>query len=327
MFLNILRLIVVFTGPVLGYLKISQDAKGILIGTGIAIGVLVIELAIQRIPLDDLVAAFIGIILGLITARVVGFLVEWTENPRVLDIYNKYDLILKIVLGYIGMLFVLRKKNELYLLDKDIIAPLKKKEKPIVVVDTSTLIDGRIYDIVKSGFISGILVIPECVLKEIHLLSDSEDNLKRQRGRRALNILKKLQEEAIEDVEVKIYEKDYPEEKFVDDKLIKACLDLNAPLLTNDFNLNKIASLKGVKVLNINKLANALKPVVLPGEELEIFIIKEGKEENQGVGYLEDGTMVVVENGKRFIGNKKKTVVQSVLQTEAGKIVFTRIKN
>jgi len=326
LFLNIARIFVVFAGPVLGYLKISQDAKGILIGTAIGIGVLLVELAIQRISLDDMVAAIIGIVLGLVFVRLIKFFVEWSENPFFNQLFLKYNLILSIVVPYIGMLFILRKKAEIYLLDKDIFSLARKKVKNMFLVDTSILIDGRIYDIVKTGFIDGILVVPEFVLNEVHLLSDSEDNLKRQRGRRALDILKQLQEEAINDIEVKIYEKDYPEIKFTDDKLVKMAQELNIPLLTNDFNLNKLAKVKGVKVLNINQLVSALKPIVFPGEELEIFIIREGKEPSQGVGYLDDGTMIVVEDGKNYVGQKKKVVVQSILQTEAGKIIFVRIK-
>jgi len=323
LFLSIARLIVVLAGLVLGYLKVSPDAKGILIGTGIAILVLVVELLIQTIKLDDLFAAVIGLISGLILARLLGFLVEWMDNKPAFKIYSRYDLLLKIVFAYIGMLFVVRKKSELYLLDRDLLVP-RTPPKRLLLLDTSVLVDGRILDIAKTGFMAGVLIVPEFILKEMHILSDSEDSFRRQRGRRALDILKNIQED-VPGVEVKITGKDYLNIT-ADEKLVKLAEELKVPLVTNDFNLNKIATVKGVSVLNINQLANALKPVVLPGETLELMIVKEGKDHEQGVGYLEDGTMVVVEDGRSYIGERKKVFVQSILQTDAGRMVFVRVK-
>lgn len=191
------------------------------------------------------------------------------------------------------------------------------------VLDTSIVIDGRIIDLALTGFIEGPLVVPNFVLREIQLISDSADPIKRNRGRRGLEMLNTLQKR--DDLEVKISYIDYTETREVDAKLIKLAKDLNGKLITNDFNLNKVAELQDIDVLNINNLANALKPVVLPGEEMEVQVVKEGKDENQGIGYLDDGTMVVIENGGRMLGKKLKVNVTSVIQTNAGKMIFTKV--
>ena len=195
-------------------------------------------------------------------------------------------------------------------------------EKP-KILDTSVIIDGRIIDIAGTGFVEGPFVVPNFVLREIQLISDSPDAIKRNRGRRGLDMLNQLQKRT--DLEVRISYTDYTDTREVDAKLIKLAVEQKGVLVTNDFNLNKVAELQGVKVLNINSLANALKPVVLPGEELEIQVVKEGKDENQGIGYLDDGTMVVIESGGKLMGKKVKVNVTSVFQTNAGKMIFTKI--
>jgi len=192
------------------------------------------------------------------------------------------------------------------------------------ILDTSVIIDGRIADICEAGFIEGTLVIPRFVLKELQKIADSSDGLKRNRGRRGLDVLNKIQKKI--NIPVKIDETDFPEIKEVDGKLVRLGKVLGGKVFTNDFNLNKIAELEGVPVLNINELAEALKPVVLPGEEMTVHIIKEGKEFTQGVGYLDDGTMVVVDNGQDFIGQKVKVTVTSVLQTTAGRMIFAKLE-
>ena len=190
------------------------------------------------------------------------------------------------------------------------------------ILDTSVIIDGRIADICETGFLDGTLVIPQFVLKELQLVADSADSLKRNRGRRGLDILQKIQKMA--GVDVMISDLDFPEVREVDLKLIELARTLQGKIVTNDFNLNKVAQLRGVDVLNINELANSLKPVVLPGEIMKVFILKEGKEYNQGVAYLDDGTMVVVDNARKMIGKTIDVVVTSVLQTTAGKMIFGR---
>jgi uncharacterized protein YacL len=198
----------------------------------------------------------------------------------------------------------------------------KGPRKSHKILDTSVIIDGRIADVAETGFLDGVLVVPQFVLWELQLVADSADSLKRNRGRRGLDILQRLQK--IVNLDVQIIEADYPKIKEVDQKLIHLARDTDAKIVTNDFNLNKLAQLQGVQVLNINELANALKPIVLPGETMKVFILKEGKEYNQGVAYLDDGTMVVVDNARRHISKTVEVSVTSVLQTTAGKMIFGR---
>jgi uncharacterized protein YacL len=195
-------------------------------------------------------------------------------------------------------------------------------QKRYRILDTSVIIDGRIADICETGFLDGTLVIPQFVLKELQLVADSADSLKRNRGRRGLDILQKIQK--MSGLDVAISDIDFPDVREVDLKLIELARTLQGKIVTNDFNLNKVAQLRGVDVLNINELANSLKPVVLPGEFMKVFILKEGKEYNQGVAYLDDGTMVVVDNARRMISKNIDIVVTSVLQTTAGKMIFGR---
>ncbi|MDH5203707.1 MAG: TRAM domain-containing protein, partial [Nitrospirota bacterium] len=197
-------------------------------------------------------------------------------------------------------------------------------EENIKILDTSVIIDGRISDVCESGFLEGVFIIPQFILQELQHIADSADSTKRARGRRGLDILHKIQK--MSNITVKIIDEDFPKIKEVDSKLVALARLLNAKVITNDFNLNKVAELQGVSVLNINELANALKPVVLPGETMQIFILKEGKEYNQGVAYLDDGTMVVVENGRRLIGKNAEVTVTSVLQTTAGRMIFSKLK-
>jgi len=201
--------------------------------------------------------------------------------------------------------------------------PVAVAESKTKILDTSIIIDGRIIDIAATGFLEPPFLVPNFVLREIQLISDSPDPIKRNRGRRGLDMLNQLQKRS--DLEVKISYKDYTETREVDQKLIRLAKEIGGYLVTNDFNLNKVAELQGVRVLNMNNLANALKPVVLPGEELELQVVKEGKDENQGIAYLEDGTMVVIEGGGKLIGKKVKINVTSVIQTNAGKMVFTKL--
>jgi len=199
----------------------------------------------------------------------------------------------------------------------------KQGKKTSKILDTSVIIDGRIADIAETGFLDGVIVLPQFVLRELQLVADSADSLKRNRGRRGLDILQRLQK--IVALDVQIVEDDFPTIREVDMKLIELAKAYEAKIVTNDFNLNKLAQLQGVEVLNINELANALKPIVLPGESMKVFILKEGKEYNQGVAYLDDGTMVVVDNARRMIGKNVDISVTSVLQTTAGKMIFGRL--
>jgi uncharacterized protein YacL len=234
------------------------------------------------------------------------------------------QMALIIVFCYLGMVIAMRGKDEFNLIVPYVKFTRQDKRDDILILDTSVIIDGRIADICQTKFLEGRFVIPRFVLKELQQIADSQDSLKRNRGRRGLDILHKIQKDT--HVDVTIHEEDFPDIKDVDAKLVKLAKVLSGKVLTNDFNLNKIASLQGVDVLNINDLATALRPVVLPGEELDVRITKEGKEYNQGVAYLDDGTMVVVDNTRHMIGQTIGVVVTSVLQTSAGRMIFAKLE-
>jgi uncharacterized protein YacL len=232
-------------------------------------------------------------------------------------------LLVMLLMAYIGLI-VGASKGELLDLSAmgGVFGNEKLSRRSSKVLDTSVIIDGRIADIAETGFLDGLIVIPNFVLRELQLVADSADSLKRNRGRRGLDILQRIQK--ISSLQVAIVDEDYPHIREVDLKLIELAKRFESKIITNDFNLNKVAQLQGVEVLNINELANALKPIVLPGELMRVFILKEGKEYNQGVAYLDDGTMVVVDNARKMIGKTIETAVTSVLQSTAGKMIFGR---
>lgn len=264
--------------------------------------------------------ALLGCVVGLAIARAIeaGLFFVDNSDPRV-EFLQSFVL---IVLPYLGL--VLGAKNGEWLEPARLVSLFRGSgpQRRFKILDTSVIIDGRIADVCDTGFMDGTLVIPQFVLKELQLVADSGDSLKRNRGRRGLDILQKIQK--MSGVEVTISDVDFPEVKEVDLKLIELARTLQGKIVTNDFNLNKVAQLRGVEVLNVNELANSLKPVVLPGEIMKVFILKEGKEYNQGVAYLDDGTMVVVDNARKMISKTIDVVVTSVLQTTAGKMIFGR---
>lgn len=284
-----------------------------------------LEQRLNRMSIQEIVGGSIGLIIGLIIATLLGSAISWLPLVgRVLQ------TIITVMFGYLGVSLGMRRKEELLgflpRFGKD--KPTKtevKQPNSYKILDTSVIIDGRVADICKSGFIEGILLIPGFVLEELRHIADSSDLLKRNRGRRGLDILNKIRKEL--DVMVQIYEQDFDEIAEVDSKLVKLAQVLNGVILTNDYNLNKVAELQGVKVLNINELANAVKPVVLPGEEMTVQVIKDGKEAGQGVAYLDDGTMIVVDSGRKSIGLTITVVVTSVLQTAAGRMIFAKPKS
>ena len=321
-----IRLLVIIAVPAICWYEISQSARGILVGVGMSLLIILAEIIIGRIPLDNLIAGVLGGTLGLIAEKMMDYAVYLADKPVWYDRLHRYSMILNILFAYLGMVVAIRKKDEVELLDRNIFVPsAKRKGQEVLILDTSVIIDGRIIDVCELKFISGRLIVPRFVLNELHALADSADNMKRQRGRRGLGILARLQE--VPANPVTIFEKDFSQLKEVDAKLVELAKDLQAKVFTTDFNLNKVASLQGVKVLNINDLANALKAVVLPGESMNVFVVKEGKERDQGVAYLDDGTMVVVEEGRRLVGKRAEVVVASILQTSAGRMIFAKPKD
>lgn len=286
-----------------------------------------VEARLNKMPIYDVIAGSLGLAVGLIIANLLGS--AFLPVP----IIGKYvPGIISIILGYLGMNVAVRKREELFSLLTVLPWMGKERQKdkglPNIhqykLLDTSVIIDGRIADICKTGFLEGTLVIPGFVLEELQHIADSSDLLKRNRGRRGLDILNRIQKEP--GMDVQINNTDFDDIAEVDSKLVKLGQVLKGKIVTNDYNLNKVAELQGVPVLNINELSNAVKPVVLPGEEMVVHVVKDGKEFGQGVAYLDDGTMIVVDGGKKFMGETIGVLVTSVLQTAAGRMIFAKPK-
>ncbi len=322
---DVLLIRILFTAilVVTGYFlrPLSQDAWLSAGAAGaLALAIIFFETRVRRASLRTLIGAAIGSILGIIGATLIGFLITF-QGAVPPDVRAYVTLALLLLMAYVGLM-VGAAKGEF--LDLSALGGLLRErgQRNVKILDTSVIIDGRIADIAETGFLEGVLVIPNFILRELQQIADSPDAHKRNRGRRGLDILQKLQTK--QGITVQFSEVDFPRLRDVDQKLIELAKQLDAKIVTNDFNLNKVAQLRGVEVLNINELANALKPVVLPGETMRVFILKEGKEANQGVAYLDDGTMVVVDNARKMIGKTIEATVTSVLQTTAGKMIFGR---
>jgi uncharacterized protein YacL len=294
------------------------------VGALIAVCIIFFEMRIRRATLKTLIGAAVGSILGIIGAYLIGSLISSQESMAVApEVKTFLTLALTFFMAYVGLMVGAAKGDYLELSALGGIFSDKASRRDLKILDTSVIIDGRIADVAETGFLTGSIIIPQFILRELQQVADSPDASKRQRGRRGLDMLNRLQNNS--SLDVQIVETDFPSVREVDLKLIELGKQLDAVIVTNDFNLNKVAQLRGVNVLNINELANALKPVVLPGEAMRVFILKEGKEYNQGVAYLDDGTMVVVDNARRLIGRNADIAVTSVLQTTAGKMIFGRL--
>ena len=284
--------------------------------------IVLFELRLREVSLKRLIGSAFGSVLGIIGAYFIS-LVIGRALPNDQSTVSFVQILVLLVMWYVGLVIGATKGDMLNLAALGgLFGGEKAGTQPFKILDTSVIIDGRIADISETGFLDGILVIPQFVLRELQLVADSADSMKRNRGRRGLDVLQRIQK--IPTLNVQILEDDFPAVREVDMKLIELAKVYSCKIVTNDFNLNKVAQLHGVDVLNINELANALKPVVLPGELMRVFILKEGKEHNQGVAYLDDGTMVVVDNAKRMISKTIDISVTSVLQTTAGKMIFGR---
>ncbi|MFA5908131.1 MAG: PIN domain-containing protein [Vicinamibacterales bacterium] len=292
------------------------------VGFGVALAALSVgfEWQLRHTAVTLIIGAFIGGAVGLLLAKGISAALFWIDHgdPRVAFLHS----FILLVFPYIGVVLGGRKGEWLEPSRLMTLFHTAGPDRHYKILDTSVIIDGRIADLCETGFIDGAMVIPQFVLKELQMVADSSDSMKRNRGRRGLDILQKIQKMA--GIDVVISDVDFPDVREVDLKLIELARTLSGKIVTNDFNLNKVAQLRGVAVLNINELANALKPVVLPGEVMKVFILKEGKEYNQGVAYLDDGTMVVVDNARKMISKTIDIVVTSVLQTTAGKMIFGR---
>jgi uncharacterized protein YacL len=292
------------------------------VGALIAVCIVLFELRIRQATLKTLIGAGVGSIMGIVGAYLIGSLIMRQEAaPH--EVRSFLTLALVFFMGYVGLMVGAAKGDHIELSALGGIFSDKASKRDLKILDTSVIIDGRIADVAETGFLTGTLIVPQFILRELQQVADSPDSSKRQRGRRGLDMLNRLQNN--NSIDIQIVETDFPSVREVDLKLIELGKQLDAVIVTNDFNLNKVSQLRGVSVLNINELANALKPVVLPGEAMRVFILKEGKEYNQGVAYLDDGTMVVVDNARKLIGRTTDIAVTSVLQTTAGKMIFGRL--
>ncbi|MEM7531883.1 MAG: PIN domain-containing protein [Chloroflexota bacterium] len=276
--------------------------------------------SLRQVPITDLVTGTIGLCAGLFISALLAFPLSTLPTP----FGSILPFVVVIILGYLGAAVLIVRQDDLLFMFRlkrpTTLADVEPDHRPVLLLDTSVIIDGRIADIAKTGFLLGKLTVPRFVLNELQYIADSSDALRRNRGRRGLEMLDRLQSEPA--VEIDFIDQDPQDAQQVDDKLISLAMVMGAAIVTNDYNLNRVANLQGVLILNINELANAVKSVLLPGEELPIKVIQEGKEHNQGVGYLEDGTMVVIESGRRYLDQEVLVQVTKVLQTNAGRLIF-----
>ncbi|MDP3112848.1 MAG: TRAM domain-containing protein [Thermodesulfovibrionales bacterium] len=306
-----------------GYLlggKYDSQIIGAAWGAAIGAFALLTEAVSKKISLGIVIGGVFGMSMGLVLANLLLFPLKAVISRDFVTI----AFVVNALFVYTGLLVGLKRGKGLTI--SGILRLFKGQgvEENLKLLDTSVIIDGRIADVCEAGFIEGIFILPQFILQELQYIADSPDSLKRARGRRGLDVLHKLQK--MSNVTVRIVDEDFPKIREVDAKLVALARVIDAKVITNDFNLNKVAELQGVAVLNIHELANALKPVVLPGETIKVFVIKEGKEHNQGVAYLDDGTMVVVENARKLIGKNVDVTVTSVLQTTAGRMIFSKTK-
>jgi uncharacterized protein YacL len=325
MYTWLFRVGIVLACPAIVYFgKISPNPMGLGVGFGVGLLIVGVELLVAELNLLTIMFGVLGTAVGIIVARVVDYMIFQMGNEDLYKIWDKFSLLRYFAFGVLGLVISLRKFPELDDLDKDLLKMGKKRGAEIKILDMNVIIDGRVADVVETHFLSGTLVVPRFVLTELHRLADSEDPLKRARGRRGLDVLARLQENV--SIPVKILDKDMPDVHVNEDKIVELAREMGAKIVTTDFNVNKVASLRGVICLNVNDLSTSLKTVVLPGEGMSVFVMKEGKEREQGVGYLDDGTMVVIDDGRRAIGKRVEAVVTSIHQTSNGRMIFAKAR-
>ncbi len=326
MTLLFIRIFFLIMSAVVGYLignVYNREVSGLLIGIFGGGFLISLESVMKRVSVRGLSSVVFGLLFGIIMAKMISDILSLLPYGEAF--HASIRVVLTLIFGYLGAVIALRGKDEFNLIIPYVRFRRTDLKEGVILLDTSAIIDGRVADIYRSHFMSGRLVVPRFVLHELQRLADSDDEMKRQRGRRGLEILRAMQKDATTDI--RIHEDDLPGEREVDLKLVKLAKIMEGRLCTTDFNLSRMAAIQGTEILNINDLVNSVKPVIFAGEELIIQIIKEGKEENQGVGYLDDGTMVVVTDGRRFVGQKLTVTVTSVLQTQAGRMIFAKVNH
>ncbi|MDP2866606.1 MAG: PIN domain nuclease [Elusimicrobiota bacterium] len=320
----IFRAVALIVTPALSWCTVSKDLKGLAFGALIGLVIIGVEYVFENVSLFSLIIGIIGAVVGVILSKLLDYTVFQIGNPDFNDIWLKYNIIVRYALALLGVMISIKKIPEIDDLDKNILSMGKRGGKNMKVLDLSAIVDGRVLDICDTHFITGGILTPRFVVQELHALAEASDPIGRAKGRRGLDILARLQESR--DIPFRVIDRDMKEVSDNQMKLVTIAKELGASVITTDFNINKLAALENVTVLNINDLTIALKPVVLPGEDMNVFVMKDGKEKEQGVGYLDDGTMIVIEDGRDFIGKKVDAVVQSILQTSQGRIIFTRVK-
>ena len=314
-----------WAGAFIGMVQGDRLAGFIGAGLGVVVGGMLwwLERYLRTIPLRSYLHGLGGLVIGLLMAALGSHLLTKIplDNPAISQVLS---LLFYVIGAYLGIFLGFWKGPEFHRHEEGDFWLGGRQARSPKILDTSVIIDGRIADICETGFLEGILIVPQFILKELQQIAGSSDTLKRNRGRRGLDILQRIQKNV--DIEVRIVDNDFPKIREVDAKLVALGKALRGKVLTNDYNLNKVAELQGVPVLNVNQLANAVKPVVLPGEIMNVYVMKEGKEYGQGVAYLDDGTMVVIDNARKYLGKTIEVAVTSVLQTTAGRMIFTRLK-
>ena len=325
MTLLFIRIFFLLISAIVGYQigTINQaPVAGIVISVVGGIVLIFIEANLKQVSVRGLSSMVFGLLLGIFMANLVSDIISLLPLDEVLKPIIR--VVLTLIFSYLGAVMAMRGKDEFNLIIPYVRFKRQDLKDGVILLDTSAIIDGRVSDIFKVGFLAGRLVVPRFILQELQRLGDSEDDTKRQRGRRGMEILKTMQKDPAADV--RIHEDDLTGSESVDLKLVKLSKMMDARICTTDFNLSRTASIQGIEMLNINDLVNAVKPVVFTGEELEIKLLKEGKEANQAIGYLEDGTMVVVSDGRRALGTTAKVYVTSALQTQAGRMIFAKME-
>jgi len=329
---NTLRLIRIFffilcgiCGYYLGFLFMGEVKQGALFGglAGLifAFILILVEIRLRNVSLRDLSAGVFGLIFGFFIAWLLTLILRLI--PMSETIYAVFQILFTLIFCYLGMTISMKGKDEFNLIIPYVRFSREDRREQLFLLDTSVIIDGRISEICGTGFLEGKLVVPRFILQELQYIADSSDETKRVRGRRGLDILNMLKK--VPGSEIIVHDETFPSIKAVDAKLVHLAKILDCRVITNDFNLNKVAKIEGVTVLNINDLANAMRLVVFPGEEMNVYIRKEGKERNQGVAFMDDGTMIVVDNARRYLNNNVKVSVTSVLQTSAGRMIFANL--
>lgn len=325
MIIWLFRVGVVLACPaIVWYGKIAPTSAGVAVGVGAGVLIVALEYLIAELNLLNILLGILGWAAGVVLAKLMDYVVLQTGEVQVYQLWDKFALLRYFAFGVLGAVIAIRKSGELDVLDKDLLKMSRRRGADMLLLDLHSIIDGRVVDVCETRFLSGTLLVARFLQAELQKAANSEDPMRRARGRRGLDVLARLQ--ACESVTVKILDKEVPEVSDLDGKIMRLAREMGVRIATTDFNVNKVATLEGVICLNFNDLSTALKSVVLPGESMSVFVMKEGKEREQGIGYLDDGTMVVLEEARRSIGKRVEATVTSIHQSSNGRMIFAKAK-